>query len=109
MLCHACLLIRGSHERYMFRGVRESKMFLLCSIAGNRQRNRGGECYISPEMCDRIERETRFYITSLVLLANQLGPVIRSRKWKRWRFRQAETLGGGEQPALGDGHDLPGR
>jgi predicted transposase YbfD/YdcC len=27
---------------------------------------------------DKIERETRFYITSLVLLAHQLGPVIRS-------------------------------
>jgi predicted transposase YbfD/YdcC len=27
---------------------------------------------------DRIERETRFYITSLVWLAHQLGPVIRS-------------------------------
>jgi predicted transposase YbfD/YdcC len=30
------------------------------------------------EIGEKIERETRFYITSLVLLANQLGPVIRS-------------------------------
>lgn len=30
------------------------------------------------EIGDKVERETRFYITSLVLLANQLGPVIRS-------------------------------
>jgi predicted transposase YbfD/YdcC len=30
------------------------------------------------EISDKIERETRFYITSLVLLASQLGPVIRS-------------------------------
>ena len=30
------------------------------------------------EMDDKIERETRFYITSLILLANQLGPIIRS-------------------------------
>src|ERR1700732_2980999 len=30
------------------------------------------------EIGDKIERETRFYITSLVLLASQLGPVIRS-------------------------------
>jgi len=30
------------------------------------------------EIGDRIEHETRFYITSLVLLAHQLGPVIRS-------------------------------
>ena len=30
------------------------------------------------EIGDKIERETRFYITSLVWLANQLGPVIRS-------------------------------
>jgi predicted transposase YbfD/YdcC len=30
------------------------------------------------EIAEKIERETRFYITSLVLLANQLGPVIRS-------------------------------
>jgi len=30
------------------------------------------------EINDRIERETRFYITSLVLLADQLGPIIRS-------------------------------
>jgi hypothetical protein len=27
---------------------------------------------------DKIERETRFYITSLVWLAHQMGPVIRS-------------------------------
>jgi predicted transposase YbfD/YdcC len=30
------------------------------------------------EIGDKIERETRFYITSLVWLAHQLGPVIRS-------------------------------
>jgi len=30
------------------------------------------------EIDDKVERETRFYITSLVMLANQLGPVIRS-------------------------------
>jgi predicted transposase YbfD/YdcC len=30
------------------------------------------------EIADKIERETRFYITSLILLANQLGPIIRS-------------------------------
>ncbi len=30
------------------------------------------------EIGDKIEREIRFYITSLVLLAHQIGPVIRS-------------------------------
>jgi predicted transposase YbfD/YdcC len=30
------------------------------------------------EIGDKIERETRFYITSLVLLANLLGPIVRS-------------------------------
>lgn len=30
------------------------------------------------EIGDKIERETRFYITSLVLLANQMGPIVRS-------------------------------
>lgn len=30
------------------------------------------------EISDKIERETRFYITSLVLLANLLGPIVRS-------------------------------
>ena len=30
------------------------------------------------EIGDKIERETRFYITSLVLLAHQLGPIVRS-------------------------------
>jgi predicted transposase YbfD/YdcC len=30
------------------------------------------------EIGDKVERETRFYITSLVMLASQLGPVIRS-------------------------------
>lgn len=30
------------------------------------------------EIGDRIEQETRFYITSLVLLANLLGPIVRS-------------------------------
>lgn len=32
----------------------------------------------SREIGDKIERETRFYITSLVLLANLLGPIVRS-------------------------------
>ena len=32
----------------------------------------------SREIAGKIERETRFYITSLVLLANLLGPIIRS-------------------------------
>jgi predicted transposase YbfD/YdcC len=30
------------------------------------------------EINDKIERETRFYITSLMLLADQLGPIVRS-------------------------------
>lgn len=30
------------------------------------------------ELPDKTERETRFYITSLVLLANQIGPLVRS-------------------------------
>ena len=30
------------------------------------------------EIGEKIERETRFYITSLVLIASQLGPVVRS-------------------------------
>ncbi len=30
------------------------------------------------ETGDKIERETRFYITSLVLLANRIGPIVRS-------------------------------
>ena len=30
------------------------------------------------EIGDKTERETRFYITSLVLLANLLGPIVRS-------------------------------
>jgi predicted transposase YbfD/YdcC len=30
------------------------------------------------EIADRIERETRFYVTSLAWLACQIGPVIRS-------------------------------
>jgi len=30
------------------------------------------------EINDKIERETRFYVTSLVLLADRLGPIIRS-------------------------------
>jgi predicted transposase YbfD/YdcC len=32
----------------------------------------------SRELADKIERETRFYITSLVLLANLLGPIVRA-------------------------------
>ena len=31
------------------------------------------------ECADKVERETRFYITSLVLLANLIGPIVRSR------------------------------
>jgi hypothetical protein len=42
------------------------------------------------EIAGKIEQETRFYITSLVLLAHLLGPIIRSH----WAI-------------LGDGHDLP--
>jgi hypothetical protein len=30
------------------------------------------------ELVDKVERETRFYLTSLVWLAHQIGPVIRS-------------------------------
>jgi len=30
------------------------------------------------ETGDKIEKETRFYVTSLVLLANLMGPIIRS-------------------------------
>lgn len=30
------------------------------------------------ECADKVERETRFYITSLVLLANLIGPIVRS-------------------------------
>ena len=30
------------------------------------------------ETADKVERETRFYITSLVLAANLLGPIVRS-------------------------------
>jgi predicted transposase YbfD/YdcC len=30
------------------------------------------------EIADKVERETRFYITSLALLANLLGPIVRS-------------------------------
>ena len=32
----------------------------------------------SRELDDKIEQETRFYVTSLVLLANLLGPIVRS-------------------------------
>ena len=32
----------------------------------------------SRELGDKIERETRFYITSLVLLADLLGPIVRA-------------------------------
>jgi hypothetical protein len=42
------------------------------------------------EIGDKLERETRFYITSLAWLAAQVGPVIRA-------------------PPLGPGHDLPRR
>jgi predicted transposase YbfD/YdcC len=37
------------------------------------------------EIGDKVERETRFYITSLVWLASQLGPVIRAH----WRLKTA--------------------
>jgi predicted transposase YbfD/YdcC len=30
------------------------------------------------ETAEKIEQETRFYVTSLVLLANLLGPIVRS-------------------------------
>ena len=49
------------------------------------------------EIDGKTERETRFYITSLVLLANQIGPSMRDH----WADR--------EQPALGLGHGLPRR
>ena len=49
------------------------------------------------EIGDKVERETRFYITSLVLLATMLAPIV------------PEPLGDREQPALGPGHDLPRR
>ena len=49
------------------------------------------------EIADKIERETRFYITSLAWLACQLGPVIRSH----WAIEN--------KSALGDGHGLPRR
>src|SRR6266705_1823119 len=47
------------------------------------------------EINDKVERETRFYITSLVWLASRLG--------------HPRSLGGREQPTLGHGHDLPRR
>jgi predicted transposase YbfD/YdcC len=46
------------------------------------------------ETGEKIEHETRFYITSLVMQAILLGPVIRGH-WDR------------EQPALGHRHGLP--
>ena len=49
------------------------------------------------ESTDKVERETRFYITSLVVLAQPTGT------------RHPQPLGGGEQPTLGHGHDLPRR
>jgi hypothetical protein len=49
------------------------------------------------ETADKIERETRFYLTSLALMACVLGPIVRSR----WAIR--------EQPALGPGHGVPRR
>ena len=44
-----------------------------------------------------IERETRLYITSSGVAGQPAGA------------DRAQSLGGGEQPALGDGHDLPRR
>jgi predicted transposase YbfD/YdcC len=32
----------------------------------------------SRELADKVERETRFYITSLAWLAHQIGPLVRS-------------------------------
>ncbi len=48
------------------------------------------------EVGGKIDREMRLYITSLVLLAHQIGPMIR-------------PLDDRERPALGVGHDLPRR
>jgi hypothetical protein len=39
----------------------------------------------SPET-DKIERETRFYITSLLWIAAQLGPAIGAIGWSRTAF-----------------------
>ena len=57
------------------------------------------------EIGGKIERETRFYITSLVLLAHLIGPVIRSHP----RVKPEGMLGHREQPTLGAGHGLPRR
>jgi predicted transposase YbfD/YdcC len=54
------------------------------------------------EIAGKAEQETRFYITSLVMLAHLLGPVVRSPPPPR-----GQALGDREQPALGHGHDLP--
>jgi predicted transposase YbfD/YdcC len=51
-----------------------------------------------------IQQETRFYITSLVMLAHLLGPVVRSPPPS-----QGQALGNREQSALGHGHGLPRR
>ena len=51
----------------------------------------------TPRNRRKIEQETRFYITSLVLLA--ASP----------RADRPQPLGDREQPALGHGHDLPRR
>jgi predicted transposase YbfD/YdcC len=57
------------------------------------------------EIGDKIERETRFYITSLVLLASQLGPIIRSH-WAiennlHWTL---DTIFNEDQSRLRKGH-----
>ena len=48
------------------------------------------------EIADKIERETRFYITSLVCSQVNSDP-------------SSAAIGRSEQPPLGDGHDLPRR
>jgi predicted transposase YbfD/YdcC len=54
----------------------------------------------SREANGKTEQQTRFYLTSLVMVAALLGPIVRSH----WSI---EPLVHREQPALGDGHDIP--
>jgi predicted transposase YbfD/YdcC len=59
----------------------------------------------SREIGDKIEHETRFYITSLVLLANLVGPIVRSHWASRtacigswtWSF---ETMNAASEPSM---------
>lgn len=60
----------------------------------------------SREIGDKIERETRFYITSLTLPANQMGPIVRSHwavenslHWA-WTWSSATTSAGCEPITL---------